>query len=129
MTDPWAGWCFVSTVLYRCFGYDCKDKRIAVYIGMTENWQRRRSDHMQEWWWPAVDRVTFDEYTDRDQCGKDEMRSIVVRQPVANSKLHKRHRCHTPKEPAVDVWECPTCGLYFYFDGWQWKRFPGDRRR
>lgn len=86
MTEP--------TTLYRYFDHDGQ----LLYVGITVNFENRRSGHCAAAWYPSVASVTLMDYPSREDALRAEWESLQSEQPI-----HNRQRGNGYIAPASTV--------------------------
>jgi predicted GIY-YIG superfamily endonuclease len=89
------------TDLYRLYDED----GVLLYVGITNNWPRRRSMHMQDKsWWGEVCQVTFERFHHRTQAERAEPVVIKSERPRYNhvhAMVSPRTRSYTRRSLRV----------------------------
>lgn len=83
------------TTLYRIYGtIDERDKnglgrmgKALLYVGITDNYDRRMSQHSEKWWWQYVTKITREEFAARDDAVVAEAQAIKTEAPKYNKAL------------------------------------------
>lgn len=77
----------MTHALYRFYG----DAGILLYVGITDNPQRRFGQHAKgKDWWPQVRGISIDWYETRQAVEAAERRAVSVEQPLHNKVLRRR---------------------------------------
>lgn len=69
-----------DTVLYRL--YD--ERSVLLYVGITEELEKRLLRHSARLWWPEVHTVCLEGYESRTEALRAESRAIAVEGPLHN---------------------------------------------
>ncbi len=89
--------------IYRV--YDEADR--LLYLGVTKDWERRRSEHSRAPWWPEAHHITVTAYgADKAAAYDAEANAIVDERPLYNGTERPRH----PNKPLA-VCTSPGCSL------------------
>ena len=70
----------MSTTLYRIHG----DMRVLLYVGITDDFDKRMHQHSEKRWWPEVRRIETVEYATRPEAATAEAAAIRAEAPLYN---------------------------------------------
>lgn len=92
------------TTLYRIYG----EKRVLIYIGITDDYDSRMRQHSEKSWWAEVRGITTEEFTDRSAAAEAEARAIRSESPKYNrthsGKAARRFLAPSPINGAETRW-------------------------
>jgi predicted GIY-YIG superfamily endonuclease len=101
------------TDLYRLYDED----EVLLYVGITNNWSRRRYMHMQDKpWWGEVCQVTFERFRHRSQAERAE--PVVIK-----SERPKYNHMHAVVLPTNRLDDHVTLRVVFNLDGCSQQNF------
>jgi len=68
------------TTLYRIYG----ERGSLLYVGMTDEYERRMRNHSEKWWWREVRRIDTTDFKSRAEAKAAETRAIKSERPLYN---------------------------------------------
>jgi excisionase family DNA binding protein len=69
-----------AMILYRIFG----DRSTLLYVGITDNYDRRMRQHSEKSWWRDVRRIDTQEFATRTEALRAETVAIKAERPLHN---------------------------------------------
>ena len=74
----------MNTTVYRIYG----ERSASIYIGLTDDLDRRLRDHAEKAWWPEVRRIETAEYAVRAEAADVEAAAIRAEAPKYNRAMN-----------------------------------------
>ena len=68
------------TTLYRIYG----EKRSLLYVGITDDYDRRMRDHSEKYWWRDVRQIETVDFASREEASAAETCAIKAEAPTHN---------------------------------------------
>lgn len=82
-----------DTLLYRIYG----PQNVLIYVGITNDYDKRMSQHSEKFWWREVRRITTAKYSTRKDAAIAETAAIRDEAP----KYNRTHAATTPPRPHI----------------------------